>query len=434
MIELNNTNNNETVTRYNSQGKPYVKCTCIICGKTFETINPKQALVCSPECKKIRKAQTHKAYIQAKRPSILHEVTCAICGTIFTTHNPKQVKYCSDKCKAEAKTLVTRQWREKQQEKFYTQNSDLDYRTCAICGYKCTDLMPHISLHHKMSIDDYCKQYNVSRHDLMTDSVHVTRSVAQETCTHENKYRFTSDNNPGLNHGGKLSPFSKNFIKYDNLNEDEKNELITEVVQKASQTKADMCTNTCTVDYYKQWYGVDDETAQQMLQERQATFSLEKCIEKYGEEEGRKRWADRQEKWLSNYKKQNYSNISQELFKRLDNQLKCFNLSMFYATNGEEGHNNEYHIRINDQVICPDFYIDDIKLIIEFDGSYWHNPEKFASVVENDLFKTQLLEANGYTVIRVKENDYRKNPIKEYSTCLTLILQKIAVMHNQKAE
>ena len=33
--------------------------------------------------------------------------------------------------------------------------------------------------------------------------------------------------------------------------------------------------------------------------ERQSTFSLEKCIEKYGEELGNKRWQKRQDKWIN---------------------------------------------------------------------------------------------------------------------------------------
>jgi len=37
---------------------------------------------------------------------------------------------------------------------------------------------------------------------------------------------------------------------------------------------------------------------------------------------GRNRWLERQEKWLNNYKKVNYSKISQELFISIYNELK----------------------------------------------------------------------------------------------------------------
>lgn len=43
--------------------------------------------------------------------------------------------------------------------------------------------------------------------------------------------------------------------------------------------------------------GLTEEEAKIALKERQSTFSLEKCIEKYGEKEGTKRWKERQDKW-----------------------------------------------------------------------------------------------------------------------------------------
>lgn len=43
--------------------------------------------------------------------------------------------------------------------------------------------------------------------------------------------------------------------------------------------------------------GLSEDEAKIALKERQATFSLEKCIEKYSEIEGIKRWKERQIKW-----------------------------------------------------------------------------------------------------------------------------------------
>lgn len=40
-----------------------------------------------------------------------------------------------------------------------------------------------------------------------------------------------------------------------------------------------------------------EEEAKIALKESQTTFSLKKCIEKYGEIEGTKRWEERQDKW-----------------------------------------------------------------------------------------------------------------------------------------
>ena len=45
-----------------------------------------------------------------------------------------------------------------------------------------------------------------------------------------------------------------------------------------------------------------------------------------------------------------------------------------------------------------DIVIDDLNLIIEFDGVYWHRNK-----IERDREKTILLETAGWTVIRVRE-------------------------------
>lgn len=48
--------------------------------------------------------------------------------------------------------------------------------------------------------------------------------------------------------------------------------------------------------------GYTEEEAKKKLTERQRTFTKEKCIEKYGEVEGLKRWKTRQQKWQSTLK------------------------------------------------------------------------------------------------------------------------------------
>lgn len=54
--------------------------------------------------------------------------------------------------------------------------------------------------------------------------------------------------------------------------------------------------NNKTTDY---WLvrGYDEESAKNIISNNQSTFSLEKCVEKYGEYDGRDRWIKRQEKW-----------------------------------------------------------------------------------------------------------------------------------------
>lgn len=106
---------------------------------------------------------------------------------------------------------------------------------------------------------------------------------------------FTSDNNPAKNHGGKYSSGSKNFIKYQGLTEEEKQQKINEVHSKISKSNKENGNNDCTLEYYLK-RGYNENEAKRLLSERQSTFSLEKCIERYGEE-GLIIFNQRQQKW-----------------------------------------------------------------------------------------------------------------------------------------
>lgn len=109
--------------------------------------------------------------------------------------------------------------------------------------------------------------------------------------------RVLGENNPGYNHGGKFSPFSKKFVKYSDLGEEEIKQNIDAVTEKARTTIEETPENKPTrIEYYLS-RGLNEEEARKALAERQSTFSLEKCIERHGEEEGHRVWRDRQDKW-----------------------------------------------------------------------------------------------------------------------------------------
>lgn len=64
-----------------------------------------------------------------------------------------------------------------------------------------------------------------------------------------------------------------------------------------------------------------------------------------------------------------------------------------------------------------DFKIKESNILLEIDGDYWHgNPKlkkhfyKLEEVKNNDLFKNQFAEQNGYKVIRFWESDIYENP------------------------
>lgn len=95
--------------------------------------------------------------------------------------------------------------------------------------------------------------------------------------------RVRGKNNPAYNHGGKLSPWS------------EKSEFYSE---EAKQKAAENRSYTTHLEYYTN-NGMSEDEAKEALSERQRTFSLEKCIEKYGKVQGVEIWKRRQQKWLA---------------------------------------------------------------------------------------------------------------------------------------
>lgn len=76
-----------------------------------------------------------------------------------------------------------------------------------------------------------------------------------------------------------------------------------------------MYNNTINPEYWVR-KGYSIEEAKKLVSDRQNTFSIEKCIKKYGPEEGTKRWLDRQVRW------QNTLNTKSEDEKRKINKNK----------------------------------------------------------------------------------------------------------------
>ncbi len=58
------------------------------------------------------------------------------------------------------------------------------------------------------------------------------------------------------------------------------------LLKKAAQTRKDNDNENTSLSYYLK-QGMTQEEAEQSLKDRQRTFTLEKCINKYGEEKGR---------------------------------------------------------------------------------------------------------------------------------------------------
>lgn len=172
--------------------------------------------------------------------------------------------------------------------------------------------------------------------------------------------------------------------------------------------------------------GYDDDASTKKVTEHQRTFSLSICIEKYGEEKGKKVWSERQMKWLKSYKKSNFSKISQQLFWSISTRLQDLETIYFAELDPSKkpdmsGRNNEYRLKDGHIVLMPDFIDTRSRKIIEFDGVYWHGKGRGNKRREED--RDNVLKEHGYLVMHVDESEFRKNPDLVIEKCITFLTQ-----------
>ena len=323
--------------------------------------------------------------------------------------------------------------------------NDSDYISCKICGWRANNLNSHIKHAHNITIKDYCDTFNLNDIDIVSLSFRKQNSETQKRAYlngHVQGFRKGDLNNPFRSENaknGRYSPFSMNFNKYDGLSDEEKIKKINELKSKCVSKKEKNNTNPLSVNYYTS-KGFSLDEAKQKIKERQTTFSLKKCIERYGLEKGKEIFEERQRKWqntLNNLPQEEleriikakmfdgkgYSNISQELFNKINEKIVNDYKEIFYATNNLEKTNNNEFLVIDPKTqkkYLLDFYIKDINKVIEFDGDYWHGEKRGNQ--ERDRIREENLNRLGYTQIyRVKERDYLKNPEQTIDECIRFI-------------
>lgn len=263
--------------------------------------------------------------------------------------------------------------------------------------------------------------------------VNTSFELAKIACTNHQEQtndfyeKVIKPRNPYTGHGSELSPWSKDFKAYQGMTDNEKRKMIRQRVFCKDREDFDELkkNSNCTLEYYIN-KGMSEEEAKVALKERQSTFSLKKCIEKYGEEEGTKRFKERQEKWMNNLPKSNYSQISQKLFWAIYNQLsdKLKNDCRF-ATNDngiKNDHvNKEYMFELPDSYAKLDFYIPSLKCWIEFDGDYWHGEKRGNQERDRKREDTIKKAMPNIKLKRVSERDFKKNPESIISECVEWI-------------
>ena len=353
---------------------------------------------------------------------------CANCGKEFET-NTKRKRFCSVTCKYIS-------W---SKEDF---PDGSDFVVCKECGVRARQLLQHVEKVHHMTVEDYCAKHNCTRYDLSCEALHKQMSTNISKACHEGRCGWQKGKeNPSHSEecrNGRRSPLSMNYKGYDGLSNTEKKQKISQFAKNVADAREANGNNSLTVEYYvNKGFSIDE--AKKKLKERQSTFSLEKCISQYGEDEGRKIFAKRQEKWQSTLKSKpmeeierinkakmlngkGYSKISQQLFNEIMLVIGNEYINVYYATNNPNLDFNEYMVHDNNTQcnFFLDFYVKDNNKAIEFDGDYWHGEKRGNQ--KRDREREEKLKALGYVnILHIKERDYKANPQKVVDECVEFI-------------
>lgn len=223
----------------------------------------------------------------------------------------------------------------------------------------------------------------------------------------------------------------------------EAKEKITELQKElanrnASKSKSEHRKNSVRCIEYWISKGYSDKEAKEKVSIVQSTFSLEKCIKKYGEKNGYEKWKKRQIKWQDSLNKTGFhqlghSPISQELFREIEKHYSKEDRDfLFYETRNKEytlKNKNGFYYRY-------DFCDLNKRKIIEFNGDIYHgNPNIFSpndkpnpfhdrtakELWEIDKDKKELAEKNGFSELIIWEKDYRENKEKIINECLKFL-------------
>lgn len=335
---------------------------------------------------------------------------CKNCNNTYKRQVSNGLGCCSILCRDQLKIILTN-------IKYENKTEGHDYVTCVVCGLKSPNLIKHINSMHSMNAEMYRKTYN----NAPLQAQYVLNMLSE---------RVKGDKNPAYQHGGKFSPFSEKFVGKTN---------IQETKRKAAESRNKNNSHTTTIQYWLK-RGYDEITALEMLKNRQQTFSLEKCIEKYGIEEGTDRWNKRQLKWQAtldsksdeekariNAAKMPKIGPASKAEKELLLSLQKLNIQAHGQKKLSYGTRNYYYdIVLNNK-------------IIEYNGDYWHcNPKKYKKkqtikqngkmtlvidVWKKDKLKIQTAKDQGYEVLVIWESDYKANKQDVIDKCITFLTQ-----------
>lgn len=358
---------------------------------------------------------------------------CIICGNEFESSDGR-IKTCSLECREKYKKTYS----DRRREKSLSGIEGEDYIICKWCGQKTTRIYgQHIKFSHpNKTIEDYKKEFPgapiYTKKDIENVSANSGKHMKEEKYRKMFSEMAKGEKNPM--HRSKRteqqrkesSPFSLDFYKKRNLSEKDYKIFLKEALK-------DREFDTTLEYYLKRGYSEDE--SKELLRKRQTTFSLAKCIEKYGAEEGLKRWKERQEKWKQKVFNSNTyigggrSMLAQHIIDEILLNSQSINEYLY-------GKNEKF---IYSSYLCGarkyDLTHKENRKIIEINGIFWHcKPELYREDFYNiprkmyakdiwkyDLDKKELAESKGYRVLTIWEDDYIKFPNETIKKCIDFI-------------
>jgi len=309
-----------------------------------------------------------------------------------------------------------------------------EFIICKICGFKSQRIYGRHLKSHDLTSEDYKKMYPgeplYTENDNKKTSINSGKHMKTEKYKKMFSEKFKGEKNPNhkskttLEQRQKCSPFSNEFKNYSTI--EEKNNFVKSVCDKKSYTNR--------LDY---WYnkGFCEEDAKQKLKGRQLTFTLEICIDKYGEEKGKEIFTNRQEKWQKSLNengnlKHGFSKASQILFYSILKYYDFENMKeIYFATKNEE-------YRLNKKeggVWIYDFVDLKNKKIIEYNGDQYHaNPELYEAndyphpfrkkltaqeIWDKDERKRNAANEKGFSILTIWDSEYRRYKDETIEKC-----------------
>jgi hypothetical protein len=175
--------------------------------------------------------------------------------------------------------------------------------------------------------------------------------------------------------------------------------------------------------------GFSEEEAIEKVKKRQSTNSLQSFIDRAGgdKEEGEKKFANRQQKWLTSIKKSGMHSGVSDVGNKLFESVSTIIPDIKYGK-------NEVVVRLKNSACKVDCVLRSKKRVIEFYGDYWHgNPKKYGpddiigiNKIAKDKWafdsnRNEQLNAAGYQVLVIWEEEYKNNPMETLQNCINFL-------------